>query len=167
MSYSSPPPIPSAAAPANAGFLLRFLALVVDSILLSIVNSVLLVPFFVAVGITTVKQESMTEEEAVGAGIALIVTYLGAMVGQFVIGWLYSALMECSRYQGTLGKIILGIRVTDLSGQRIGFGRATGRYFGKILSAMIFCVGFLMVAFTEKKQGLHDMVASTLVVKKS
>lgn len=119
------------------------------------------------VGITSAKQDSMTEEEAVGAGIALIVTYLGAMGGQFVIGWLYSAIMESSRFQGTLGKIVLGIRVTDLSGQRVGFGRATGRYFAKILSAMIFCVGFLMVAFTEKKQGLHDMIASTLVLKKS
>ena len=167
MSYSSPPPIPSAAAPANAGFLLRLIATVVDSILLGIVNSVLLVPFFVAVGITSVKQESMTEEEAIGAGIAMVVTYLGAMVGQFFIGWLYSALMESSRFQGTLGKIMLGLRVTDMSGQRIGFGRATGRYFGKILSAAIFCIGFLMVAFTEKKQGLHDMIAATLVVKKS
>lgn len=167
MSYSTPPPIPSAVAPANAGILLRFLATVVDSILLGIVNSVLLVPFFAVVGITSAKQDSMTEEEAVGAGIALIVTYLGAMGGQFVIGWLYSAIMESSRFQGTLGKIVLGIRVTDLSGQRVGFGRATGRYFAKILSAMIFCVGFLMVAFTEKKQGLHDMIASTLVLKKS
>jgi uncharacterized RDD family membrane protein YckC len=59
----------------------------------------------------------------------------------------------------------LGIRVTDLDGNRIGFGKATGRYFAKILSALILGIGFLMVAFTERKQGLHDMLAGTLVVR--
>jgi uncharacterized RDD family membrane protein YckC len=59
----------------------------------------------------------------------------------------------------------LGIIVTDLEGRRIGFGRATGRYFAKILSALILGIGFLMVAFTQRKQGLHDMIAGTLVVR--
>jgi uncharacterized RDD family membrane protein YckC len=74
--------------------------------------------------------------------------------------------MESGSMQGTLGKKLLGIKVTDMEGGRIGFGRATGRYFGKILSGMIFMVGFLMAAFTEKKQALHDMLAGTLVVKR-
>jgi uncharacterized RDD family membrane protein YckC len=81
------------------------------------------------------------------------------------IGWLYFALMESSSRQATLGKMALGIRVTDLEGERIGFGRATGRYFAKILSALILGIGFLMAAFTEKKQGLHDILAQTLVVR--
>ena len=67
--------------------------------------------------------------------------------------------------QGTLGKKALGMIVTDLDGGRIGFGRATGRYFAKILSALILGIGFIMVAFTQRKQGLHDLIASTLVYK--
>jgi uncharacterized RDD family membrane protein YckC len=82
-----------------------------------------------------------------------------------VVSWLYSALMESSSKQATLGKMALGIRVTDLDGNRITFGKATGRYFAKILSALILGIGFLMVAFTQRKQGLHDILAGTLVVK--
>jgi uncharacterized RDD family membrane protein YckC len=75
--------------------------------------------------------------------------------------------MESSPKQGTLGKMALGIVVTDMDSRRISFGRATGRYFAKILSGLILGIGFLMVAFTEKKQGLHDILAGTLVVKGS
>src|SRR5208282_6521696 len=77
--------------------------------------------------------------------------------------WLYEALMESSSYQATLGKMIFGMKVTDLYGNRISFGRATGRHFAKILSGMILCIGFIMVGLTERKQGLHDLLAGTLV----
>lgn len=80
------------------------------------------------------------------------------------LGWLYWAGLESSGWQGTVGKRAAGLMVTDMSGQRITFGRASGRYFGKILSAMLFYVGFLMAAFTAKKQALHDMLSGTLVV---
>jgi uncharacterized RDD family membrane protein YckC len=82
-----------------------------------------------------------------------------------VIGWIYSAGLESSVKQATLGKMALGMRVTDLARRRISFGRATGRHFAKILSALILGIGFLMVAFSETKQGLHDKVAETLVVR--
>jgi uncharacterized RDD family membrane protein YckC len=71
--------------------------------------------------------------------------------------------MESSSYQATLGKMIFGMKVTDLYGNRISFARATGRHFAKILSGMILGIGFIMVAFTERKQGLHDLLAGTLV----
>ena len=77
--------------------------------------------------------------------------------------WLYEALMESSSYQSTLGKMIFGMKVTDLYGNRISFARATGRHFAKILSGMILCIGFIMVGLTERKQGLHDLLAGTLV----
>ena len=77
--------------------------------------------------------------------------------------WLYEAVMESSSYQATLGKMILGMKVSDLYGNRISFARATGRHFAKILSAMILCIGFIMVGLTERKQGLHDLIAGTLV----
>ena len=82
-----------------------------------------------------------------------------------LVAWLYFAGLESSASQATLGKMVLGMKVTGLDGDRISFLRATGRYLAKILSALILLIGFIMVAFTEKKQGLHDMIASTLVVK--
>ena len=91
--------------------------------------------------------------------------FLGAAVGMLV-GWLYYALMESSARQATLGKMALGIIVTDLEGRRISFGRASGRYFGMFLSNFTLLIGFLMCAWTEKKQCLHDMLAGCLVRKK-
>lgn len=80
--------------------------------------------------------------------------------------WLYFAAMESSSMQATLGKAALGIQVTDLKGERVGFGRATGRYFGKIPSGLILSIGFAMAGFTDRRQALHDKIASTLVVRK-
>ena len=89
------------------------------------------------------------------------------MVGVFglVVAWLYFAGMESSTEQATLGKMLLGLRVTDLEGGRITFSRATARLFAKILSALILYTGFIMVGFTAKKQGLHDKLAGTLVLE--
>lgn len=78
--------------------------------------------------------------------------------------WLYFTLMESSKYQATLGKMALGIRVTDLSGSRASWGRVNGRYFASILSGMILGIGFIMAGITQKKQALHDMIAGTLVL---
>ena len=83
-----------------------------------------------------------------------------------VISWLYWAGLESSQKQATVGKMALGLKVTDMRGEPISFGRATGRYFGKYLSALILCIGFLMIAWTAKKQALHDLMAGTLVLKR-
>lgn len=92
----------------------------------------------------------------------------GARIIAFVMGifiaWLYYALLESSSWQATLGKMALGMKVTDMGGRRIGFGRATGRYFAKIISGIILGIGYLMVAYTDKNQGLHDRMAGCLVV---
>jgi uncharacterized RDD family membrane protein YckC len=74
--------------------------------------------------------------------------------------------MESSPFQATIGKVAVGIYVADLQGQRISFGRATGRFFGKILSGAILLIGYLMAGFTEKKQALHDTMAGCLVLVK-
>lgn len=84
-----------------------------------------------------------------------------------VISWLYESLLLSSEKQATLGKMAMGLIVTDDNERRLTFGRATGRHFAKYLSSFILGIGYIMVAFTERKQGLHDMVASTLVIKKS
>jgi uncharacterized RDD family membrane protein YckC len=90
---------------------------------------------------------------------------VGYVIG-IVLNWLYFTLLESSQKQATLGKMALGIVVTDVNGSRITFGRANGRYWSKIVSALILLVGYLMAAFTEKKQALHDMMSGCLVVQK-
>ncbi|HEV7489702.1 MAG TPA: RDD family protein [Rhodanobacteraceae bacterium] len=98
-----------------------------------------------------------------GAAGMMAAPTVGGILG-LVVGWLYFALQESSAQQATLGKRALGIKVTDGNGLRIGFGRATGRFFGKLLSGLILAIGFMLAGWTEKKQALHDMLANTLVV---
>ena len=83
-----------------------------------------------------------------------------------LISWVYFAGLESSEWQGTVVKRLLGMRVTDMAGERISFFRATGRYLSKFISSALLMIGFIMVAFTEKKQGLHDMIAGTCVINK-
>ena len=84
---------------------------------------------------------------------------------EVIAAWLYWAGMHSSAWQATLGKMILGMQVTDLDGQRISFLRATARYLAEILSALLLMIGYIMVAFHPRKQGLHDLIAGTLVVR--
>jgi uncharacterized RDD family membrane protein YckC len=93
---------------------------------------------------------------------------LGAMqpVLSFFADWLYFAFMESSYNQATLGKLACGLAVTDVDGQRISFGRATGRYFAKFISALTLFLGYAMVGWTRQKRGLHDFIAGTLVVRR-
>ncbi len=95
-------------------------------------------------------------------GFGLVLTRLITIV----VFWLYFALMESSKRQGTLGKNILKIKVVNEQGNVISFGKATIRHLGKILSGLIFLIGFIMMFFTKKQQCLHDLIAKTLVIKK-
>ena len=88
-----------------------------------------------------------------------------AWFAAFFLPWIYEAVMLSSEKQATLGKMVVGIRDYSLAGRRITFARASGRHFAKWISALLLGIGFLMAAFTEKKQALHDMMAETLVVK--
>lgn len=132
-----------------AGFWIRVLASILDSV----VSLLIIVPIigFLKFGWASVY------DDAAAAGIAFIASC--------VAGWLYYSVFECGSWQATPGKRILGLRVTDVGGNRIGFGRASGRYFAKIISAFpTLCIGFLMVGITQKKQGLHDKLIDTLVL---
>jgi len=105
------------------------------------------------------------------AGVAGADVNGGWLVAIYVITiagyYLYYAFMESSANQATVGKIALGLKVTDEVGNRISFGRALGRTVAKILSALILFMGFVMAGFTDRKQALHDKIAHTLVVKRS
>lgn len=137
-----------------AGFWLRVVAYIIDAIIVGIVGFVIGMIF----GVGAVSTGTDISDPTGGGNMLLNLISIA-------IGVAYFAGMESSSWQATVGKKALGLVVTDLNGQRISLGRAIGRYFGKILSALILLIGFIMVAFTERKQGLHDMLAGTLVLK--
>ncbi len=97
----------------------------------------------------------------------LLLRLFGSNAGGFsvIIWWLYFALMESSTKQATFGKQIMGLKVTDMQGRRISFGKATGRFFAKLLSWMTLLIGFFLAFFTEKKQALHDIITNCLVLE--
>ncbi len=159
-----PPPIPRVVR--YAGFWRRFVAYVIDQIIMCVVAFLLFIPGLALLGIGIGAGMMDESPSAIGFILAAIAAYLTAILVIVILEWLYYALMESSNKQATLGKLALGIVVTDLSGGRVTFGRATGRYFGKIVSGLIFYIGFIMAGFTEKKQALHDIMASCLVVLK-
>jgi uncharacterized RDD family membrane protein YckC len=132
-----------------AGFWTRFIALLLDALLMSVVSVLL----FIAFGFPLALQPDDIEAQ------------LWLNLASVGLGWFYYAGMESSVYQATLGKQVMGIFVTDELGQRISFARATGRYFAKLLSGTILLIGYIMAAFTAKRQALHDIMAGTLVYK--
>jgi uncharacterized RDD family membrane protein YckC len=136
------------------GFWRRLLAYIIDGIILGIVIGAL------ETVITAIFHPGSSTNGSLPASATA-----GWSLFSFVITWLYFAVMESSSYQATIGKLILGMRVTDVDGQRISFARATGRWFAKILSTLILWIGYLMIAFTPRKRGLHDYIAGTLVYK--
>lgn len=160
LSYAAP----SIGAPLDAsgrpmffvGFWWRVLAHLIDALVLMIPNQIL----------------SLISQEAAGSlgrnsDEAMMMTIAVGMAGQYILAWLYGALMESSTKQATLGKMAIGVVVTDLHGNRLSFGRATGRHFAKYLSSLILCIGYIMVGTNPQKQGLHDQIAKTYVLKKT
>ena len=79
--------------------------------------------------------------------------------------WLYYSLFDSSSWQATLGKRALRLKVVDLDGKRISFARASGRFFAKYLSALTFCIGYMLAGWTKRKRSLHDMIAKTYVIR--
>jgi uncharacterized RDD family membrane protein YckC len=150
-----------------AGFWLRFVAHMIDSLLLGVVFMVLLVPLFLLTGLGgllhSINPNHPPDPALVGAfasSIALII------VGSVAAGWLYNAYFESSEWQGTVGKKVMNLVVTDLQGNRISFARASGRFFAKLVSGLIpFGIGYILAGVTEKKQALHDMIAGCLVLR--
>lgn len=154
---------------AYAGFWERVAASLIDGVLFFFVSSMVFGLFFSlffdANIFSRIDENGSLEEnqEVINQIILLYSLYFGI----YIIGnWLYHAFMESSKHQGTIGKVALGIVVVDMEGNRISFAKATGRHFAKIISSIPIYIGFIMAAFTEKKQTLHDIMATCLVVKK-
>jgi uncharacterized RDD family membrane protein YckC len=129
-----------------AGFWIRVAAFMIDIAVLTIPT--LMISFFI--------RFTVADELAYG---------IESFISNTLVCWIYEAAFISSTRQGTIGKMLLGLKVVDYAGNRITFGRATGRYFSKWLSGLILCIGYMMVGWTKKKQGLHDVIADTLVIR--
>jgi uncharacterized RDD family membrane protein YckC len=139
-----------------AGFWKRFVAYIIDGIIINIVMT--------AIGYgmgAPIYSRMASSANSIASGRLAIYSIISV-----VLTWLYFAMLESSSRQATVGKMALSIIVTDMDGKRISFGKATARFWSKILSSFILLIGYIMVGFTQKKQGLHDIIAGTLVVNK-
>jgi uncharacterized RDD family membrane protein YckC len=141
-----------------AGFWLRFAAWIIDALILSAAG------FFIGTALRVSARSSVVPVTMPGLffGRGLGVTQLSMIV----LRWLYYALMESSQYQATIGKLALGLAVTDAAGFRVTFARASGRYFSKYISELTLLIGYMMAGWTERKQALHDMISRCLVVRR-
>ena len=148
--------VPTAAAVRYGGFWMRFVAAVIDWILVQ------LVVFPVAAVLGAMIGLAGGAVDMPGFGIHMVRFIIGGTIG-LLGNWIYESAMESSSKQATVGKMALGLKVTDLEGRRISFARATGRHFAKLISGMILLIGYIMAGFTQRKQALHDMIAGTLV----
>jgi uncharacterized RDD family membrane protein YckC len=165
--WTGPPPQPQTvvALLPYAGFWKRFWAYFIDSLILGVVCIAFLAIVFVVIGGGALISGSETPQDFItGLTAVAIILIVFAYLAMIVVMWLYFAKMESSEKQATIGKKAMHIYVTDLNGQRLTFGRASGRFFGKIVTGMIpFFIGYFMAGFTAKRQALHDMIAGTLV----
>ena len=151
-----------------AGFWLRAVAYLIDGLIMGIVAVPLIIALAVLTGASAAihgLSEDNAEQALAGASFAM---FLIVMVMVLLGGmWLYYALTESSAWQGTVGKKVLGLIVTDMNGQRITFARATGRYFSRFITGLVpLMFGYILAGITAKKQALHDMIASTLVLRR-
>lgn len=126
-----------------AGFWIRFAAYFIDAVILWIVNFAVMMLFM--------------------GGFTPTEPNIPVQVFMALAGIIYFVAMESSSRQGTLGKMAVGIRVGKANGEQISFINALGRYFSKIISALILFIGFMMAGWDSKKQALHDKIANTYV----
>lgn len=162
-----------AAATAYAGFWRRFLAGLIDTV-------ILLIPIFILATVMGVALIPNMDNPTAAAAMPI-----AFLIPMLLISWGYKAILESSSWQATIGKKALGLKVTTMGGEKISLGQATMRTWpfwlgtvlqilesatgmGGILSGAIGFAGFIaliVIAFTPKKQGVHDMMAKTLVVR--
>lgn len=166
--YAAPALAPIPPSP-YAGFWLRVVAFLIDRVLLAIACGVLASIGLAIVGVEYFRTmfEGMNGDNP-AVPVAFISTIVFLLVVILVLAWIYEAGMEGSKYQATLGKMALGLFVTDLQGRPLSFAHASGRFFAGAITRLIpLGIGYAMAGFTEKKQALHDMIAGCLVLRKT
>ena len=141
-----------------AGFWIRFLAVLIDAIILAIVGGVIQFAFL----------GSMLRPDRLAGGSP---EALGEAMGALGVAFLVNLLIACSyeaffigRFGATPGKMALSLKVVRPGGEPVGYGRAVGRYFAKQLNLMTFMIGYIIAGFDAQKRGLHDMICDTRVI---
>jgi uncharacterized RDD family membrane protein YckC len=153
-------PSPARRNPLYAGFWRRLGAFAVDLVVVLLGCLVVVVLINILLFIAVISTGGAAPADSLLVQLALLLILL-------VLTWLYFAGLESSAWQATIGKRMVGLLVTDTAGRRLSFGRSTARYYAKLLSALPILIGYLLAAFTPRKQALHDLIAGTLVVRKS
>ena len=143
---------------AYAGFWLRAVAYLLDSLVLGFIAALVIFLPLMERGAIPADNPWFLYENTSRQVLAMWLLV-------FMVSWLYFASFESSSWQATPGKKLLGLRVTDLAGRRVTFARASGRYLGKLIFGSILFVGFLFTPFTPRKQALYDLTAECLVLK--
>ncbi len=157
-------------ATAYAGFWLRFVAHIIDGLIVGTGVMALFIPLILLTG--GAAQLAVLQDHRGGPPDPVIIASMLSVLFTFIaaallVTWLYYAYLESSDWQATVGKRVMSIYVTSLTGQPITFLHATGRYFSKIVTGLIpFGIGYIMAGFTERRQALHDMIAGTLVLRR-
>jgi len=151
-----------------AGFWIRFIAYIIDSIIIGFLEFLVVLPFLGLLGVkifelSTIRDLENADPEMLIPVVASAITGLSLTI--LLITWFYYALLHSGARQATVGKMALGLKVTDVNGDRLTFARASLRYFSKILSGLFMMIGYIMAGFTAKKQALHDIIANTYVVR--
>lgn len=145
-----------------ASFFRRLVAFILDYLLISFLMSIILSLFmpagFAIEGPEVVEYDMDYVRDLTEAAGPLMLLF-------YIAWWLYNALMHASSWQATLGKRVMSIIVTDLEGNRISFAKATLRFIGKLISTFLIFLGYLLAAFTPRRQALHDMIGGTIVLK--
>jgi uncharacterized RDD family membrane protein YckC len=163
--YSSPGYGPASAsfrpqgAVLYAGFWRRVLASLIDGFVIAFIDGIAAVVFVIAEDRANVAN-GIPVGDATDSPAAAVFT-----IGASIAILLYFVLMESSKYQATLGKMAIDLKVTDIAGGRISFGRALGRYLLKSLEGLTLGIGLIMAGATARKQALHDKMAGTLVIR--
>ncbi len=167
MATAPPPPdwanrqqIAAAEVGLPAGFWIRFVAVMIDGLILSVAIAVIV---GIVIAVLALSGNAAGDDDT----IAIILGVISGVVAVIVIGWLYEALMTSSARGATLGKQAVGVRIVRADGAQLSFGRATARHFLKaMVTPMVpFAIGYLLAAFTARKRALHDFMADTFVIK--
>lgn len=154
-----------------AGFWLRLVAIIIDLIILGVAQSFIIVPILAVMGLGflgNMGEMDMSDSENVIGMIGAIMAMAGTYwILATSIRILYFSFMESSKLQATIGKLALGLIVTDVNGSKLDFTKAFIRNLCKVISDFTCLIGYIIAGFTEKRQALHDIIAGTLVVKKA
>lgn len=153
----------SAAEPHYVGFWARLLAMIIDNIWVTLVLAVVIVALFGQDFMAMMQMSADGSSQAVGAGASgaagsLLVQLL--LPAALIIGfWVWKA--------ATPGKMLVSAEIVDAKTlSKPSTGQLIVRYIGYFISAFVLCLGFLWVAFDKRKQGWHDKIAGTLVIKR-